>query len=265
MTPSSVPRPDRWLAWYFRRGWRGFLVQMRAAKRRTLRQPCRYGPLFDLDPIEYIDATVLREGYYESEVYEALRPRLHARAVLWDIGANFGQHAVTAAALHPGLPVCAFEPNPAAAARLRAHAALNRVAVHVEEVALGDRSGTARLHVNATGNSGMSTLNDPAVGPSVEVAIERGDRLVDRGLLPPPTVVKLDVEGAEAAVLRGFGELLAAPALEAVVFEADARAAPDPDCCAAATLLRDAGFRLRPLTRREATSHLLANFVAERQ
>lgn len=264
MTPS-VPWSDRWLAWYFRRGWRGFVTQMRIARRRTLLKPCRYGPLFDLDPNEHIDSTILREGYYESEVYEALRPRLHAQAVLWDIGANFGQHAVTAAALHPGLRVCAFEPNPAAAARLRAHVALNRVAVRLEQVALGDRGGTATLHVNTTGNSGASTLNNPTVGAPVEVAIERADRMVGRGLLPPPTVVKLDVEGAEAAVLRGFGALLAAPALEAVVFEADARAAADPGCCAAATLLRDAGFRLRLLARRESTSHLLENFAAERQ
>lgn len=263
MTPS-VPWPDRWLAWYFRRGWRGFLTQMRIAGRRTLRASCRYGPLFDLDPTEEIDSTILREGYYESEVYEALRPRLHAEAVLWDIGANIGQHAVTAAALHPGLRVCAFEPNPAAAGRLRAHAALNRVAVRVEQVALGDRGGRAELFVNVTGNSGASTQTDPTVGAPVEVAIERADRMVDRGLLPPPTVVKLDVEGAEAAVLRGFGALLAAPALQVVVFEADARAATDPSRCAAASLLRDAGFRLRLLARRESTSHLLENFAAER-
>lgn len=262
MTPA-VPFSDRLLACYFRRGWRGFHALMRACRRRTLRQPCRYGPVFDLRPTEYIDGVVLREGYYESEVFEALRPWLKPGAVFWDIGANFGLHAVTAAA-HPGLHVCAFEPDPASARRLAAHAALNHASVQIHVGALGEHSGLAPLYVNTTGNPGMSTLTNPAIGPAITVATERADRLIGDQSLPSPTVVKLDVEGAEASVLRGFGDHLAVSSLRAVIFETDARVDTDPRRCPATTLLLDAGFRLRLLPRQESTSHLLANFAAER-
>jgi len=91
---------------------------MRLAGKHTLRQRSLHGLIFELQPHEYIDAIVLREGYYEPEVIDALRPFLRPGAVFWDVGANIGLHTVTAACLAPGSQVVAFEPNPAVFARL---------------------------------------------------------------------------------------------------------------------------------------------------
>lgn len=263
--------PDHLLAWWWRRGWRGFLTLQRGrhlfgGDQRVLhRTP--FGSLFLLDPRAYIDGIVLREGYYESEVLEALRPFLTPGAVLWDIGGNFGLHAVTAARLHPAARVFAFEPNPVMIAAIEEHARLNGVAVSVLPVALAAESGPRTFHVNAVGNPGMSSLHawpGAQFDHQITVACERADALVARGLAPAPTVIKLDVEGGEPSVLAGLGELLRQPTLRAVVFEGPAGLATNAPSDPVADPLRAAGFTLRSLNRREATDHALENYVATR-
>src|SRR5664279_4940460 len=55
----------------------------------------KYGSVFRLRPHDYIDNIVLREGYYESEVLDAMLKTVPANGVLWDVGANFGLHSIT--------------------------------------------------------------------------------------------------------------------------------------------------------------------------
>lgn len=255
---------DRLLAAYFRRNWRGFWRLMSFCGKKKLHVRSHYGPVFELHPQEYIDAIVLREGYYEMEVLEALRPYLTTGAVLWDVGANIGLHTVTAARLAPQSRVVAFEPGPVTFARLTGHVRLNGCAADLQPIALGDRDGTATLYINPGGNAGMSSIMHPETGPGTSVRLARADTLVSSGTVPAPTVMKLDVEGAEEGVLSGFGELLAQPSLQAVVFETTAELLADPAQCAATRRLLTAGFRLRALPRAQTAAHRLANFLAYR-
>ena len=88
------------------RGWRGFArlygLLKPAGGRRALRASTRYGSQFFLEPFDNVDSHVLAEGFYESEVLEAVRPVLGRGAVLWVVGANFGLHAVTASSAPGG-------------------------------------------------------------------------------------------------------------------------------------------------------------------
>jgi len=263
---------DRFLAWYFAREGRGFLTLHRWTRkfggaerihRRTL-----YGSIFALDPGAYIDRIVLREGYYESEVLEALLPYLDASAVLWDIGANFGLHSVTVKRLHPDVRVFTFEPNPLMLAQITDNAALNSVQCEVVPLALADTSGPRHFHVNDTGNAGMSTLVRWDAGHYdrvITVECSRADTLVAAGRVPAPTVIKLDVEGGEPAALAGLGALLRDPGLRAIVFEAAAGLEGQPDSDPIAGPLRAAGFRFTPLARREHSAHPLDNYLATRR
>ena len=56
---------------------RGFHRAMRllsaCGRDRLLIAPSRYGARLRLDPGEYVDNCILRHGYYESEVFDALR------------------------------------------------------------------------------------------------------------------------------------------------------------------------------------------------
>jgi FkbM family methyltransferase len=130
-----------------------------------------------------------------------------------DVGANVGFYSLVAARrVGPGGRVIAFEPNPATCARLRANIDLNGFAnVSVVETALSDRSGQAGFFADTHGNSGASSL----LGRGLEtiestVLTETWDGFEERTAPPPPTLVKIDVEGAEVQVLRGMSGLLAA-------------------------------------------------------
>jgi hypothetical protein len=117
----------------------------------------RYGAVFRLCPDNYIDRVVLRDGYYESEVLDAILDGLPSQAVVWDVGANFGLHGITLKVLRPDVRVICFEPAPEQADRIIAHSELNAAPVEVLRIGLGDERKTATLHC-VSGNPGMSTF-----------------------------------------------------------------------------------------------------------
>lgn len=254
---------DRLLASWWRRRWRGFLTLRQLLGRGAgVRAVTPYGSTFLLDPLSYIDGIVLSHGFYESEVLEALRAACSAGTVVWDIGANFGLHAMTLARLVPGATIVAFEPNPSEHARLLRHRAWNAPAALTSTVALSSSNGVLPLHLGPAGNSGMTTLSPWSQGGysgTVFVATARGDDLVAAGVLPAPQVIKLDVEGHEAEVLRGLSTVLRRPECAVVVFEDALDGLTEPK-----RLLQEAGFHLHGLERRERTAHPLGNFLARK-
>lgn len=272
MSPSKIsPSFADWLfTRWFRSGWRGVHAARRiwvsAGGAPALRARASTGAVFALNPYGYVDSFVLRDGFYESEVFHALQPYFGPGAILWDIGANFGLHAVSAKFASRETRVIAFEPNLPMAARLHDNAAQNGAELCVAPFALGAVSGWRNFYL-AGGDPGQASLlpRPHATQPeSSPVWCTRADELVASGFCPAPTVVKLDVEDGEADVLAGFGALLRRPELRAIVFEG----APGLDAAGAsgpvAQPLREAGFKLRPLQRREATGHFLVNYAAER-
>src|SRR5262245_11736349 len=224
------------------------------------------GLLFDLDVENVLDYAVLDHGYYEREVIEAILRSLTPNGVLWDVGSNIGLHAITAKHLRPHATVVAFEPAPHAAARLIANASLNGVDVQVATAALADADGIARMSIVTRGNNGLSSLRpwpDVDYDGVILCPCVRADALVAEGALPSPTVVKLDVEGFEAEVVRGFGGLLSGDALRSVVFEAPGDAATKPQDYPVCGLLTDAEFTISPLApAHSAEKSIATNFIA---
>jgi FkbM family methyltransferase len=123
-----------------------------------------------------------------------------------DVGAHEGSVLGEIVRLAPRGRHVAWEPLPAFARRL----AERFPSVEVRAAALGDRAGTRDFAhvVGDPGWSGFVARPTPRPGPVewLEVPAERLD-----DALPPevrPVLVKLDVEGAEAEVLRGGMETL---------------------------------------------------------
>ena len=278
MRDALVPGPrqppgwrDHLITFFRRKNWRGFVRLYDFFKpiegRRSLRVATRYGTQFFLTPWDSVDDHVLRDGFYESEVLEAVRPFLSANAVLWAVGANFGLHAITAKWLHPETRVIAFEPLPAMAARLLDNCELNAVEVELHAFALADRAGAQPFFVNDSGNPGQSTLHADAsvrYDRRFTVATLTGAEIIDCGQAPPPTAMIVDVEGAELEVLRGLGAHLSATTLRAFVFEAPNDFLERREPADLHETVTAAGFRLRKLERREQTAHRLSNFLAQR-
>jgi FkbM family methyltransferase len=161
------------------------------------------GMTLELDP-RY--ESKLWNGRLELEVQERLRALVRPGATVWDVGASIGFFTLALARLvgSEGL-VVAFEPDPAAAALLRRHLGLNRIAnVDVRQVAVWSAAGDLRFGI-APDDRGRT---HGRVGYGAEhVAAVTLDEALAFG--PPPSVVKIDVEGAEEEVLHGATRLLA--------------------------------------------------------
>ena len=260
---------DTLLTLYYRNGWRGFLTLLRllkgSANRALIETRNQFGAKLLLSPTEYIDSFVLRSGYYESEVLEAILPFLENDSVLWDIGANLGLHAVTAKYLRPQARVVCIEPSPVMAARIFTNAQLNNLDIEIVTAALSISQGFQKLHL-VEGNAGMTTLvpwEKAHYGGYVMCWCDTGDNLVASHTLPSPTVIKLDVEGSELAVLRGLTTVLNDKSLKAIVFEAEADLLKHGDS-ELYNLLTSIGFKITELVRQENTQHNLENFLAVR-
>jgi FkbM family methyltransferase len=119
------------------------------------------------------------------------------RPVVLDCGANVGMSVLFFKLQHPDARVVAFEPEPAAFARLRRMVEENGLAgVELHEAAVGGEEGTIDFY----GEAGSITASaDPAWGGSEarRVAAVRLSRFVTG----PVDFLKLDVEGAEYAVV----------------------------------------------------------------
>jgi FkbM family methyltransferase len=159
-------------------------------------------------PISHAHAGALASGNLELSVQEALVRHLEPGAVMYDIGANLGFFSLVAARLlGPDGRVYAFEPAPDNAAAITRNAGLNQLEnIDVIPRAVSSRAGTARLQV--VDDQSWSRLEEFGEHPDTERVLEVPtvtiDALVQSGELPPPALVKIDVEGAELAVLEGM-------------------------------------------------------------
>jgi FkbM family methyltransferase len=187
----------------------------------------------------------------EPETIEWLEREVRGGDVVYDVGANVGAYSLIAAVRGAGRArVYAFEPSFATFAALCRNVALNRleesiVPLHLalaDETTLGEfslrdlRSGSS-LHAYA-GHAHPKVRGLPPLlrQPIVSYRI---DDLVRVLPIPLPTLVKIDVDGAELAILRGAGQTLRDPRVRSLLVETE----PESDQRDAITsFLGDRGF-----------------------
>jgi FkbM family methyltransferase len=150
-------------------------------------------------------------GMIEPEVQSTLDDLITPGDAFYDLGANVGFFTLLGARLvGPSGHVIAVEPQPAAVEGLRHNVELNGFRnVTVIEAAVSDVPGQSEFHVSGEGILEWGALGPGSGGvPTFEVRVTTVDALLSAESLPPPSVVKLDVEGAEAGALRGMTETL---------------------------------------------------------
>jgi FkbM family methyltransferase len=163
---------------------------------------------------DQIVRAIRREGWHSFECplpdvfYHCVRA---TSGLVLDVGANTGFYALLAVSARPDVGVIAFEPFPPAIAMLRENLLLNPRgdSVTVVEKAVSDREGRAALFVPEASHGMVETscsLNDQFKHQHVaalDVEVITIDRYLERLGQPPISVVKIDVESMEHAVLRG--------------------------------------------------------------
>lgn len=195
--------------------------------------------------------------YWFDRVFESLTD-----PVFYDIGANDGVFSLGYAAVCR--VVHAFEPSDQACSRLVERAlARSEDNITVHRVALSDSPGTMTLHrfSDDTFNSLFPRAEDQLshyslrAAESEEVSVVRLDDLVAAEQLPPPDVVKIDIEGAELFALRGAQETLrSAMPVILVEYSVDNTANAGYDRREIAALLRGWGYDVRGLLRNRDTA-----------
>jgi FkbM family methyltransferase len=187
-----------WLACSGLLRFRGKFTYRRGSESREIPFDGRNGQF------EAIHDPLYRNGY-EPETSLLLARLNHGPSVFYDIGANWGYFSLLVAAA-PGFTgkIHAFEPNTVSRADLIATIAAAGLGdmVTPHALALTDFTGESHLRAGASFRTGLAGLS--TAGDGTRITVKRLDDLE----LPPPTCLKIDVEGAEAAVLRGAARVL---------------------------------------------------------
>lgn len=168
----------------------------------TVREFARPGVKFEIrSPVER--HRVVEHGgetRYTRQMMAALQPH----DVLWDVGVCVGMVALHAARR---CTVVGFEPDPDIRGRFSRNLELNPdLTVDLHPYALSDDDGTATFYLGDATSS--SLVGQRGETRSVEVETRTIDSLVFNDGLAAPTVVKLDIEGAELPALQGAESLL---------------------------------------------------------
>lgn len=171
----------------------------------------------------------------EPETLEWIR-KFSPTDVFYDIGANVGTYTIYAARRCGR--VYAFEPESANYAALNRNIRLNAVGDRVRAfpVAIAEsmRIDSLRLHSTAPGAAlhvfGRDTdFKSDRFSPAFEqgaIAVTLDTLVLELGL-PPPTWIKIDVDGLEAEVLQGAPQTLALRSLRGLLLEINERQESD--------------------------------------
>lgn len=156
---------------------------------------------------------ILHSGYIEPDVMKVLQRTFTPGAVFLDVGANFGFYTLFAAQqMGQAGQVYSFEANPHLIPFIEGSVYINglRDRVTLINKAVADAPGTARFGFSYAHIGGGSLLlggNDAVSNEYVEVPLVRIDDVLPADVVVD--VVKLDVEGHEAAALRGMKGVVA--------------------------------------------------------
>jgi FkbM family methyltransferase len=153
------------------------------------------GMRFGYSYSEFGAAGIDAGGSTEPLTRAKLKEFLNNDSVFYDIGAHEGLYSIFAKKYSPGIKVHAFEPQPDNLIRNLSINNLPDIVVH--PVAVGDEPGSFFM---ATDERSSNHINGKT--GSIPVIMIDGENL------PPPTLIKIDIEGFELNALKGARDTL---------------------------------------------------------
>jgi FkbM family methyltransferase len=153
----------------------------------------------------------LRHGYehVSSRAFRLLSA--HSTCII-DVGAHVGYYTLIASnAMGPHGSVISFEPQPRSHHLLQMNLFLNGVRnVTVRQQAVSDTVGNARLYMHRTADSQSSLIPENVLekAGSLDVEVITLDTAIPGICRLPVSVIKVDVQGLEAKVLRGGARII---------------------------------------------------------
>jgi FkbM family methyltransferase len=155
----------------------------------------------------------LKNSVYEEEALKIILMKLSSGGIFADVGANIGYFSCLGALKNSEAKVFAFELGDENCKILERNRKLNNLSnLIIEHCAVSDFSGEVFHHDSAVGNAVLKIIesnpeHDPDIVPVRSVSLD--DYFAKQGLVP--SLIKIDVEGAEMKVLHGMKHLLVNP------------------------------------------------------
>jgi FkbM family methyltransferase len=129
--------------------------------------------------------------------------------IFLDIGSSVGLISVLAAKILDDGIVISIEPEPENAKSLVNNYSINSlVNFKILQIAVGDIRTKMDLFSSGSNSFSPSLKQVNGINRTITVCVDTVDNLIDRNLIPIPTVIKIDIEGAEMMALKGMGNLL---------------------------------------------------------
>lgn len=148
------------------------------------------------------DGDFRHDFHTEKSVISSFIQDIEPNDIVYDIGANVGIYSSFAGQIvNEGAIIC-FEPHPVAVPVLYENLNTNHSKFEIVQVGLSDRNGYSKMKSDFTTAANINSRS------GINIKLEKIVDIVEQGSFPSPTVAKIDVEGAELDVLRGFGGIL---------------------------------------------------------
>ena len=173
----------------------------------------------------YAGWSEMLDGTYDKELFSVLEKELTRKnLVIWDIGAHFGYNSLVFSKNTPAdAKILSFEPNLSNIERFRENLTANEEQakkINLYTWALSDSDQQAFFYFSDSIDDSISSGSYlgsviPPLGPETYSAFQSTtlftrsiDSLIEKENLLKPSVIKIDVEGAEYEVLSGAKNLL---------------------------------------------------------
>lgn len=181
-------------------------------------------------------------GSYEYEKQRAFQRAIKPGDVVYDIGANVGFYTLLSSVLTGDQGrVYAFEPLPRNLRDLREHIEINGIVnCRVIEAAVAQEDGEACFDPSLNRSQGRLSASGTILVRTVAL-----DSLLRQTSISPPSLMKIDIEGAEVECLRGAARTITSS--RPIIF----LATHGPDLHAACLgMFAKWGYHVRPLDAR---------------
>jgi FkbM family methyltransferase len=147
----------------------------------------------------------------EKNVIEDLIEELNQDDVFYDVGANTGIYSLFAAQVCEEGEVISFEPYPPNVNILRKDILRNNIEnISIYDIALSNTDGVVTFNQpkNEDVGYGSASIIPDESKDTMQIQSTTGDKLVSENEIPPPNILKIDVEGSEPLVIGGLEKML---------------------------------------------------------
>lgn len=242
---GRIPFAGAMMRWYAHRYAEGSVVRIRSGYAQGMKWRRHH---------RYVNGYWL--GQYELPIQAALVRELKTGSVFFDVGANAGFFTLLAATrVGPSGKCVAFDPDGDNIESIREQSILNELSsILAVKEAVSDSVGHAWLHRSHAGDATAHIDEFKVTNESIRVPTTTLDAAAKA--YGAPSLIKMDVEGAEGRALRGAVSLLEHHRPKLLI-EIHSRETADE----IRALFCDHGYELTSLTREPLANRALPNHI----